>query len=126
MTDERYADADLTELVQAAFDKHILERLPALLEKHLPMVDQIVVDRITGKGYAPEFNSAIHKRVEEIVETTIGNCLRVGRGRDIIDTAILAYLDKKLDQHVEDHVKWRVNRLMEKLKKDFEKTMTVA
>jgi hypothetical protein len=128
-SDERYADADLTELVQAAFDKYLLDRLPALLEKHTAVLDQWIMERIcnaSGRGYAPEFQAAVHKRVEEIVDNTVGNCMRVGKGRDIVDAKVLEYLDKKMEQHIEDQVRWRVNRLMERMKKDFEKTAQLA
>ena len=126
MSEDRYADADLTELVQAAFDKYILERLPELLEKHLPLIDQRIIDRVSGTGYTPELNLHFHKRVESIVETTVGNYLRVGGGRDIVDRVVLRYLDTKLESHIEQQVQFRLNRLMERMKKNFEKAMSTG
>ena len=126
MGDERYADDDLTELVQAAFDKYILDRIPELLEKHMPVVDKMVLDRVSGRGYCPEYNTAMHERIERVVDTTVGNYLRVGPGRDIIDRVVLQYLNKKLESHIESQVQYRLNRFMESMKKGFEKTVAAA
>ncbi|RJQ27060.1 hypothetical protein C4577_01940 [Candidatus Parcubacteria bacterium] len=110
---------DLGELVQQAFDKYLLERLPGLMEKHMPLVDNLIAQRING-GYTPELNKEYFNRIQSIVETTVGNYLRVGGGRDIVDSTVLKYLDKKLEEHIESQVKWRVSRFMERIQKKFE------
>lgn len=123
MSDDRYADVDLMELVQAAFSRYILEHMPELLEKYISFVEQSIIDRINGRGYAPEFNHAMSKTIQESVDTHVGNYLRVGKGRDIVNSVVLHYLDKKLESHIEETVRWRVNKLMDKVKKDLDKVL---
>lgn len=116
-----YADDDLTELVQAAFDKYLLPRLEGLVEKHYPALEKLIQDRIEGKSnWTPELSAAFGKRITDGIDTLVGNYLRVGKGRDIIDTKVMEYVNSKLETFIEQQVQYRVNILMDKLKKQFE------
>lgn len=113
---------DLSEMVQKAFDKYMLDRIPGLCEKHLPLVDKLIENRING-NYTPELNKAFFARIESIVENTVGNHLRVGKGRDIIDSTVLRYLDKKLEEHIEQQVRYRLNRIVDRFKVKFDEQL---
>lgn len=117
-------DYELAELVQQAFDKYIADKMPALAEKHLPLVDKLIENRING-NYTPEVNKTFFDRISSIVDAEVGGYLRVGKGRDIIDTTVFKYLDKKLEQHIEDQVQWRLKKVLEKLGKQFAETTKV-
>lgn len=118
-----YADEDLAQLVQGAFDKYLLPRMEEMLEKHWPALEKLIQDRIEGKSnWTPELSQAFSKRVTEGVDTVVGNYLRVGHGRDMIDVTAMKYVDRKLEEHIEQQVQFRLNRLMDKLKKQFSET----
>ncbi len=118
---EKYADDDLSELVQAAFDKYIVQKLDSLFEKHLPEIDKFIASRITN-NYTWEVNNAISEKVKEMTENNVGNYLRVGGGRDIIDTTAFKYVNKKLEEYIESQVQFRLNRMFESIKKKFGET----
>lgn len=102
----------LRDSLNAAFDHRIKEHIDAAVERHLPMVDTLIKNRING-NYTPELNQAFRERIEEIAKNAADNHIRLQSGA--LTELVQKVFDDKAEKYIEGEVQRRLNALKRRM-----------
>jgi len=107
----------LLELLNKAFDDRILQHIESSIERHLPIIDELVKRRIDGSGYTPELNDAFQQRIRSIVESAADHHIRLFGGCAALRDIVGKVFEQKAEYYISGEVHRRVKNITDAIAK---------
>ncbi len=113
-----YESGDFDSYLQEAFDKYLIDKFDTLMQKHLPIVDNLIKERISGNNWTPEVSAEFSRTLEAKVQTAVGNFMRCGHNEinSLIQKAYENQIDKIIENKVHEYIARKTNKVLEALK----------
>lgn len=109
------ATEKLHEELNTLFDQRIKDRIEESVQRFLPMVDEMIKDRIQGLTYTPELSAAMGKKIKADAESAADHYIRLYGGAPAIRDVVQKLWDRDAEKYIEGEVNRRLREIMKKL-----------